>query len=237
MEEVENELWKLGIPAKTRHNETAPAQFELAPVFEDQNLAIDHNMLVMEVLRQVSDRNGFVCLLHEKPFAGINGSGKHNNWGLSYGSRNLLDPGETPPNLSQKNEPQKQPKRKTPRGCCCSHFFLFLLLIFCIIFGGLVHLVKAVKNAIVRAATPVIEWVTTRPASPTTIIKSNGEKASFMLPSNIPLELLKVKAGSYQPTSPYGSVQPISYQITIPKDYWLSEQEITSNAAISSSSL
>ena len=96
MEEVENELWKLGIPAKTRHNETAPAQFELAPVFEDQNLAIDHNMLVMEVLRQVSDRNGFVCLLHEKPFAGINGSGKHNNWGLSYGSRNLLDPGETP---------------------------------------------------------------------------------------------------------------------------------------------
>ncbi len=132
-----------------------------------------------------------------------------------------------PPNLSQKNEPQKQPKRKTPRGCCCSHFFLFLLLIFCIIFGGLVHLVKAVKNAIVRAATPVIEWVTTRPASPTTIIKSNGEKASFMLPSNIPLELLKVKAGSYQPTSPYGSVQPISYQITIPKDYWLSEQEIT----------
>ena len=96
MEEVENELWKLGIPAKTRHNETAPAQFELAPVFEDQNLAIDHNMLVMEVLRQVSDRNGFVCLLHEKPFAGINGSGKHNNWGLSYGTKNLLDPGETP---------------------------------------------------------------------------------------------------------------------------------------------
>ena len=96
MEEVENELWRLGIPAKTRHNEAAPAQFELAPIFEDQNLAIDHNMLVMEVLRQVSDRNGFVCLLHEKPFAGVNGSGKHNNWGLTYGSKNLLDPGETP---------------------------------------------------------------------------------------------------------------------------------------------
>ena len=96
MEEVENELWKLGIPAKTRHNETAPAQFELAPIFEDQNLAIDHNMLIMEVLRQVSERNGLVCLLHEKPFAGINGSGKHNNWGLSYGTKNLLDPGETP---------------------------------------------------------------------------------------------------------------------------------------------
>ncbi|MGI5868059.1 MAG: glutamine synthetase III [Kiritimatiellia bacterium] len=96
MTEVEEELWKLGIPAKTRHNEVAPAQFELAPVFEDLNIAVDHNMLVMETLRQVAERNGLVCLLHEKPFAGINGSGKHNNWSIGYGSRNLLDPGSDP---------------------------------------------------------------------------------------------------------------------------------------------
>ena len=96
MTEVEQELWKLGIPAKTRHNEVAPAQFELAPVYEDLNVAVDHNMLVMETLRQVADRHGLVCLLHEKPFAGINGSGKHNNWSIGYGARNLLDPGNDP---------------------------------------------------------------------------------------------------------------------------------------------
>ena len=96
MTEVENELWKLGIPAKTRHNEVAPAQFELAPMFEEVNLACDHNMLIMEVLRQTADRYGFVCLLHEKPFAGINGSGKHNNWAVSYGKTNLLNPGSDP---------------------------------------------------------------------------------------------------------------------------------------------
>ena len=96
MTEVEQELWKLGIPAKTRHNEVAPAQFELAPMFEELNLACDHNMLVMEILREVADRNGLVCLLHEKPFAGINGSGKHNNWAIAYGNRNLLDPGSDP---------------------------------------------------------------------------------------------------------------------------------------------
>ena len=96
MEEAERELWRLGIPAKTRHNEVAPAQFELAPVFEELNLAVDHNMLVMEVLRQCAERNGLVCLLHEKPFAGVNGSGKHNNWSLAYGARNLLDPGDDP---------------------------------------------------------------------------------------------------------------------------------------------
>ncbi len=96
MTEVEYELWRLGIPAKTRHNEVAPAQFEIAPIFEDLNLAVDHNMMVMEVLRQVADRNGMVCLLHEKPFAGINGSGKHNNWSINYGDRNLLDPGNDP---------------------------------------------------------------------------------------------------------------------------------------------
>ena len=96
MTEVEQELWRLGIPAKTRHNEVAPAQFELAPIYEELNLACDHNMLVMEVLRQTADRYGFVCLLHEKPFAGINGSGKHNNWSVNYGSRNLLNPGSDP---------------------------------------------------------------------------------------------------------------------------------------------
>ncbi len=96
MTEVEKELWTLGIPAKTRHNEVAPAQFELAPLFEEVNLACDHNMLVMEVLRQVAERHGLVCLLHEKPFAGVNGSGKHNNWSISYGSKNLLSPGDAP---------------------------------------------------------------------------------------------------------------------------------------------
>ncbi len=96
MTEVEHELWRLGIPAKTRHNEVAPAQFELAPVFEELNLSVDHNMLVMEVLRQTAERNGLVCLLHEKPFAGVNGSGKHNNWSIQYGKRNLLDPGKDP---------------------------------------------------------------------------------------------------------------------------------------------
>lgn len=96
MTDVERELWKLGIPAKTRHNEVAPAQFELAPMFEEVNLAVDHNMIVMEVLRQTADQHDLVCLLHEKPFAGINGSGKHNNWSLSYGGINLLNPGKDP---------------------------------------------------------------------------------------------------------------------------------------------
>ncbi len=96
MAEVEEELWRLGIPAKTRHNEVAPAQFELAPTFEELNLAVDHNMLTMEILRRVAEKNGLVCLLHEKPFAGVNGSGKHNNWSATYGCRNLLDPGDDP---------------------------------------------------------------------------------------------------------------------------------------------
>lgn len=96
MTEVEDRLWKLGIPAKTRHNEVAPAQFELAPMFEDLNLAVDHNMIIMEVLRQTAERNGLVCLLHEKPFEGVNGSGKHCNWSIAYGGRNLLSPGSNP---------------------------------------------------------------------------------------------------------------------------------------------
>ena len=96
MTEVEDRLWRLGIPAKTRHNEVAPAQFELAPMFEDLNLAVDHNMMIMEVLRQTAEKNGLVCLLHEKPFDGVNGSGKHCNWSISYGGRNLLTPGDNP---------------------------------------------------------------------------------------------------------------------------------------------
>jgi len=96
MADVDKELWRMGIPAKTRHNEVAPAQFEIAPVFEELNLAIDHNMLVMETLRVVAVKHGLVCLLHEKPFAGINGSGKHNNWSIAVGNRNLLNPGNNP---------------------------------------------------------------------------------------------------------------------------------------------
>jgi len=96
MHDVDLELWRIGIPAKTRHNEVAPAQFEIAPVFEELNLATDHNMMIMEILRNVAEKHGLVCLLHEKPFSGINGSGKHNNWSISYGDRNLLNPGSNP---------------------------------------------------------------------------------------------------------------------------------------------
>ncbi len=97
MHEVEEELYLLGIPAKTRHNEVAPSQFEIAPLFEEANLATDHNALIMEVLRKIANRNGLVALLHEKPFAGINGSGKHVNWSLSDDlGNNLLNPGNTP---------------------------------------------------------------------------------------------------------------------------------------------
>lgn len=97
MKEVDEELWKLGIFAKTEHKEVAPAQFELAPVFTTSNIAADHNQLTMEVLQKVADRHGFACLLHEKPFDGINGSGKHNNWSLTTNNGiNLLEPGKTP---------------------------------------------------------------------------------------------------------------------------------------------
>jgi glutamine synthetase len=97
MTEVDRELWKLGVPAKTRHNEVSPAQFEIAPVFEEQNLAVDHNMVVMQVLAEVAGRHGFACLLHEKPFAGVNGSGKHNNWSISGpDGKNWLSPGDNP---------------------------------------------------------------------------------------------------------------------------------------------
>jgi glutamine synthetase len=97
MMDLDRELWKLGIPAKTRHNEVAPAQFELAPMFERALLSADHNMMVMETMRRVALRHDLVCLLHEKPFAGINGSGKHNNWSMSTDEgENLLDPGSTP---------------------------------------------------------------------------------------------------------------------------------------------
>ncbi len=97
MHELDEELWKLGIPAKTKHNEVAPCQHELAPVFDTTNVAVDHNQLTMDVMRKVADRHGFVCLLHEKPFEGINGSGKHNNWSMTTDTGiNLLDPGKTP---------------------------------------------------------------------------------------------------------------------------------------------
>ena len=97
MEDLEHELYKLGVPVKTRHNEVAPAQFELAPIFENMSIAVDHNCLTMETMKRVAGRHGFVCLLHEKPFAGINGSGKHCNWSLSNDKgENLLEPGSTP---------------------------------------------------------------------------------------------------------------------------------------------
>ena len=97
MHELDEELWKLGIPAKTKHNEVAPCQHELAPVFDTANVAVDRNQLTMEVMKKVAKKHGYVCLLHEKPFAGVNGSGKHNNWSIGInGGDNLLDPGKTP---------------------------------------------------------------------------------------------------------------------------------------------
>ena len=97
MHDLDEELWKLGIPAKTKHNEVAPAQHELAPVFDTTNVAVDHNQLTMEIMKKVAEKHDLVCLLHEKPFDGINGSGKHNNWSVSTNTGvNLLDPGKTP---------------------------------------------------------------------------------------------------------------------------------------------
>ncbi len=97
MKDLNEELWKLGVPAKTQHNEVAPAQHELAPVYEEANIAVDHNQLVMEMMKRVAGKHGLVCLLHEKPFAGVNGSGKHNNWSLTTNDGiNLLEPGKTP---------------------------------------------------------------------------------------------------------------------------------------------
>ena len=97
MKELDEELWKLGVPAKTEHNEAAPAQHELAPVFETTNIAADHNQLTMEIMQKLAKKHDFVCLLHEKPFEGVNGSGKHNNWSISTNTGvNLLEPGATP---------------------------------------------------------------------------------------------------------------------------------------------
>src|SRR5450432_479454 len=102
MAEAEAELFKLGVPVKTRHNEVAPSQYEIAPIYEDSNLATDHNQLCMDVMRRTAEKYGLVCLLHEKPFAGINGSGKHNNWSLSTDTgENLLNPGDTPHDNAQ----------------------------------------------------------------------------------------------------------------------------------------
>lgn len=97
MKELDMELWKLGIPAKTKHNEVAPCQHELAPVFDTCNVAVDRNQLTMEMMKKVAKKHGYVCLLHEKPFEGINGSGKHDNWSLCTDTGiNLLEPGKTP---------------------------------------------------------------------------------------------------------------------------------------------
>ena len=97
MRDVNIELWKLGVSSKTQHNEVAPAQHELAPIYAEANIAVDHNQLVMETLKKVAYRHGLQCLLHEKPFAGVNGSGKHNNWSITTDDGiNLLDPGKTP---------------------------------------------------------------------------------------------------------------------------------------------
>ena len=102
MHDLDIELWKLGIPAKTKHNEVAPAQHELAPVFDTTNVAVDHNQLTMEIMKKVADKHGLVCLLHEKPFEGINGSGKHNNWSMITDTGvNILDPGKTPAENTQ----------------------------------------------------------------------------------------------------------------------------------------
>jgi glutamine synthetase len=102
MADLEKKLYKLGIPVKTRHNEVSPAQFEIAPIFEAANVAVDHNMLTMEVMRSTAEEHGLVCLLHEKPFAGVNGSGKHNNWSMcDSDGNNLLDPGDTPQENAQ----------------------------------------------------------------------------------------------------------------------------------------
>ena len=96
MKELDDELWKLGVPAKTKHNEVAPCQHELAPIFDTTNVAIDHNLLTMEMMKKIAPKYGLVCLQHEKPFEGVNGSGKHNNWSMSTPAENLLDPGDTP---------------------------------------------------------------------------------------------------------------------------------------------
>ena len=97
MAELDEELWKLGINSKTKHNEAAPAQHELAPIYETTNMAVDHNLLIMEYMKKIAERHGLVCLLHEKPYAGVNGSGKHDNWSISTDSgKNLLDPGKNP---------------------------------------------------------------------------------------------------------------------------------------------
>ena len=97
MKDLNEELWKLGVTAKTQHNEVAPAQHELAPIYETANIAVDHNQLVMEAMKRVAYKHDLRCLLHEKPYAGVNGSGKHNNWSITTDNgENLLDPGDTP---------------------------------------------------------------------------------------------------------------------------------------------
>jgi glutamine synthetase len=120
MLEVEQELAKLGVPIKTRHNEVAPAQYEIAPIFENSNIGSDHQQLTMQILQNVARRYGLVCLLHEKPFAGVNGSGKHNNWSMGTDTgENLLDPGDTPARTrsSCSSAPRSSARSTSTRRC------------------------------------------------------------------------------------------------------------------------
>jgi glutamine synthetase len=97
MEDLDREMWKIGAPLTTRHNEVSPGQYEVAPIFENQNLGVDHNMLCMETMQKVAERHGLACLLHEKPFAGVNGSGKHCNWSVTGpDGKNWFSPGDNP---------------------------------------------------------------------------------------------------------------------------------------------
>ena len=123
MKDLDEELWKLGVLAKTEHNEVAPAQHELAPIFTTTNIATDHNQLTMEIMKKVALRHGLVCLLHEKPFAGVNGSGKHNNWSMSTDTGlNLLDPGKTPSENAQFRIRRQRSPSGRQRSTACHSF-------------------------------------------------------------------------------------------------------------------
>ena len=123
MKELDEELWKLGVLAKTKHNEVAPAQHELAPIFATTNIATDHNQLTMELMKSIANKHGLACLLHEKPFAGVNGSGKHNNWSISTDTGvNLLEPGDTPSENAQfLSLPSAESLPYTMQHACASH--------------------------------------------------------------------------------------------------------------------
>ena len=125
MSDLDEALWALGIPAKTKHNEVAPCQHELAPVYSAANIAVDQNLLIMEFMKKIAKKHGLVCLLHEKPFAGVNGSGKHNNWSLTANGKNLLDPGKTPAENAQFLLCRKRSPSRRERGPALDRFGLF----------------------------------------------------------------------------------------------------------------